>query len=504
MRQQNYDVSITNLTNEVSLKKQFIIFFIISQQLVLFSQTKLDIEVNKLKADASLQHASWSVCVMPTKKDSVIYEYNSEKSLIPASTFKTLTTGAALSILGSGFKFETKIKYDGLLDIMTGTLHGNIYIIGGGDPTLDSKYFKTKNDTTSTTDIWAAILKGKGIRKVTGQVIADASIFEENTIPSQWIWSDIGNYFGAGAAGLSYHDNSYTLYLQSSNTGTKTKINKSTPYIPNLKITNNVIANGKKDSAYIYGAPYSFHRIMEGSIPPNRNNFKVKGSIPDPALYCAQSLTASLKKFGVTVTSNAITVRQLKQNNAYTKKTLKPLYTHYSPTLSKVVYWCNVKSINLYAENLLKYLAYKKSGLGTEQVGTQVIADFWKGKGVNTGGLNVYDGSGLSRANTITTKTQTQILRTIANSKSYYSFNASLPIAGKSGSMRRLCKGSAAENNLRAKSGYLTNVRAYTGYVTSKKGEQLCFSIIVNNYSCSPYQMKLKIEKLLVALAEIE
>ena len=115
------------------------------------------------------------------------------------------------------------------------------------------------------------------------------------------------------------------------------------------------------------------------------------------------------------------------------------------------------------------------------------------------------DGCGLSRFNVINTKQLSQILRVITKDSSLYKrFSNSLPIAGKSGSLGRLCKGTLAENNLRAKSGYMTRVRSYAGYVTNKKGRLLSFAIIVNNYDCTPTVMKDKMEKLMIALAELE
>lgn len=468
------------------------------------STSKLIATIENLKKDNALKHASWSICVMNTKKDSAIAEYNSNISLVPASTLKIVTTGAALSILGSDFKFETKIQYDGVLDTVTGLLKGNLYILGGGDPTLESEYFKNKKDSLSTTEKWAAILKSKGIKKIDGAVIGDAGIFEDNMVPSQWIWGDLGNYFGAGACGLTYHDNKYTLYFKSGAAGAKTSINKILPDVTGLQLINNVSSGGNDDNAFIYGSPYSNYRFVQGTIPANKNNYEVEGSIPDPALFCAQALERSLKAIGITVSEKATTVRVLKEANEYSEANKRTLYTNYSPTLDKIVYWTNLKSINLYAEHLLKYISYKKTNFGCESQGTEIVSNFWKNKGVDVSGFFMNDGCGLARANVITTKTETQILRLMVKDKNFNAFYNSLPLAGKSGSLGGLCEGTCAENNLRAKSGYITRARGYAGYVKNKKGELLCFSVLVNNYDCTPTEMKLKLEKLLIAIAETE
>jgi D-alanyl-D-alanine carboxypeptidase/D-alanyl-D-alanine-endopeptidase (penicillin-binding protein 4) len=181
------------------------------------------------------------------------------------------------------------------------------------------------------------------------------------------------------------------------------------------------------------------------------------------------------------------------------------IYTHISPKLSKIVYFTNTKSNNHYAESLLKTIGAVKSGKqGSTENGIEAVINFWKYRGVDVSGLHMEDGSGLSRANTITTKMQATVLSKIyRDSTIYTSFNASLPIAGKNGSMINLCKGTFAENNMRAKTGYINRARGYCGYVKTKSGKELAFSVLFNNYDCSPKDMKLKIEKLLVALVDL-
>jgi D-alanyl-D-alanine carboxypeptidase/D-alanyl-D-alanine-endopeptidase (penicillin-binding protein 4) len=488
------------------MRKQLLIFlsFLLFISFGYSQNSKLNTAIENLKKDDALKHAVWSVCVMDTKKDSAITEYNSAISLTPASTMKIVTTGAALSILGSDFKFETKIQYDGILDTVTGILKGNLYIVGGGDPTLESEFFKDKKDSTTIVQKWAKLLKAKGIKKIEGAVIGDASIFEDNMLPSQWIWGDIGNYFGAGASGLTYHDNKYTIFLKSGIAGSQTTINKIVPNIPEMQISSSVTSGGSDDNAFIYGGIYSNFRMAQGTIPANKNNYEVDGSIPDPALFCAQELENALKEINISVAGKANTIRALKELSDYSVTTKKTIFSSYSPTLDKIVYWTNLKSLNLYAEHLLKYLCYKKIGIGRENEGTMIITNFWKDKGVDVGGFFMNDGCGLARANVITTKTETQVLRLMTLDKNYKAFYESLPVAGKSGSMGSLCEGTCAENNMRAKTGYITRARGYAGYVKNKKGELLCFSLLANNYDCTPTEMKMKLEKILVAIAESE
>jgi D-alanyl-D-alanine carboxypeptidase/D-alanyl-D-alanine-endopeptidase (penicillin-binding protein 4) len=469
---------------------------------LLSNSQSLNKEIEVLKKDVALKHATWSIYVVNSKTDSVVADFNSNTSLIPASTLKIVTTGAALGMLGSDHIFKTQLQYDGTFDTITGILKGNLYIVGGGDPTLESSYFREKKDTLSTIEKWALILKAKGIKKIDGALVGDAEIFEDNSIPSQWIWGDIGNYFGAGASGLSYHDNKYIVTFKSGSVGSKTTINSIQPSMEGLQFVNNVTAGGNDDSAFIYGSPYSFYRKAEGTIPPNKKNYEVEGSIPDPALSCAQALESALKKLNVVITQKATTAKKLKESDLYSTSNRKNIHANYSPTLDKIVYWTNMKSINLYAEHLLKFMSYRKTGVGSESRGTQVVIDYWKDRGVDVSGFSMADGCGLSRANIITTKTETQILCKMIKDKNFDVFYKSFPIAGKSGSLGSLCEGTFAENNLRAKSGYINMARSYAGYVKNRKGDLLCFSVIANNYECSATEMKKKLERLLIAIAE--
>jgi D-alanyl-D-alanine carboxypeptidase/D-alanyl-D-alanine-endopeptidase (penicillin-binding protein 4) len=483
------------------MNKKGLLFCYFFLPLISYSQS-LNKEIENLKKDVALKHATWSIYVVNSKTDSVVADYNGNTSVIPASTMKIVTTGAALGMLGSDYVFKTQLQYDGTFDTITGIIKGNLYIVGGGDPTLESSYFKEKKDTLSTIEKWALILKAKGVRKIEGAIIGDAEIFEDNSIPSQWIWGDIGNYFGASASGLTYRDNKYIVNFKSGSVGSKTTINSIQPAMEGLQFINNVTAGGNDDSAFIYGSPYSFYRKAEGTIPANKKNYEVEGSIPDPALSCAQALESALKKLNVTIAQKATTAKKLKETNEYVTSNRKNIHANYSPTLDKIVYWTNMKSINLYAEHLLKFMSYRKTGFGSETRGIQLVTAYWKDRGVDVSGFSMTDGCGLARANVITTKTETQILCKMIKDKNFDVFYKSFPIAGKSGSLGSLCEGTFAENNLRAKSGYINMARGYAGYVKNRKGDLLCFSVIANNYECSPTEMKKKLERLLIAIAE--
>jgi D-alanyl-D-alanine carboxypeptidase/D-alanyl-D-alanine-endopeptidase (penicillin-binding protein 4) len=443
------------------------------------------------KTDKDLKGASIGFCVMDVKTSEVIQESNSKQQLIPASTLKIVTTTAALHLLGNNFRYSTKLMYSGTLNA-SGSLNGDLIIVGSGDPTLQSEKF----GAGSVTDFWAQKLKEKGIKEVKGAIIGDASCFERS-IADDWIWADIGNYFGAVPCGLSYRDNKFKIVFNTGTNGSRTSIQKTEPNYLEIKyvLKNEVTSKGSEDEAYVYGDPFGFEKIIKGTLPTNKLNYEVEAALPDPALLCAEHLYNSLNKIGILCQKNKITSRYEKADSI----TLNLLFTHYSPTLDKIIYHTNLSSNNLYCESLLKTL-----GKGSSAKGIEVIKKHFTERGLDIDQLYMVDGSGLSRANTITPLFEAQLLSKIyKDSTCFRIIHNSLPIAGKNGSMSNIGKGTFIENNLHAKTGYVKRCRAYCGYVKTKAGKDLAFSVVFNNYNCTAREAKLKLEKFLVGLSDL-
>ncbi|HEY1040155.1 MAG TPA: D-alanyl-D-alanine carboxypeptidase/D-alanyl-D-alanine-endopeptidase [Bacteroidia bacterium] len=480
-----------------------LVFIFLFISLTLAAQEKAGVDkINAILAeyngDPQLKPAIVSFCVLNAKTGDQLIENNSKLAMTPASTLKIITTSAALGMVGAGYRYETKLMVDGIFDSVTGLLTGNLVIKGSGDPTLNSEYFKKKDDATDLVDEWAAALKAKGVKKITGKIVADNTCFDNN-VPGNWIWSDMGNYFGAPPNGLSYNDNKIKLYFKTgTKSGDSTQLVKQIPEVPGLVFINKITTGGKDDNAYVYGAPKQNERLMTGTLPPNKSAYEVEIAMPDPAWYCAYALDKALGKAGIeTFNRTEVASNPLKQE-------MQLLYTHKSPVLSSIVYQTNLHSNNLFAETLLKTIALKKNGYGSLYAAIDMVLNYWKGRGVDVEGFYMSDGSGLSRSNGISTFQQATILSKIYRDPNMYkTFNSSLPVAGKTGSLASLCKGSFAENNMRAKSGYITRARGYAGYVKTKAGTELAFSVLFNNYNCSPTEAKLKIEKFLEALVEL-
>lgn len=486
----------------MSLKRFSLTSYLCVLTLCALPQKSIEDILKSYQADKDLQHAQISFCIMEAVTGKTLKEYQSEMAMIPASTLKIITTSAALGILGKNYTYKTNFYLTESPDAATGNYSGDILIKGSGDPSFNSSYFYSSDSLFFGAFIKK--LKGRGIKTIKGTIKADASCFD-NSIPGTWIWSDIGNYFGAGANGLSYRDNKFSLFYSTAEAGSAASLEKIRPgyFEKNMSVQSSVKAYGSEDDAFVYGDPNGYTRKVSGTIPPNQKSYEVEAQMPEPALYFGSSLITELNKHALIAKDSKVQVNETPGTYVYKPELL--VHTHVSPPLEKIVFYTNTKSNNHYAESLLKTMGAVKTGKqGTTANGIDAVEAYWKERGVDVSGLHMSDGSGLSRANTVTTKLQATILSKISrDSLLYPAFNASLPVAGKNGSMASLCKGSFAENNMRAKTGYINRARGYCGYVKTKSGKELAFSVLFNNYDCSPKEAKLKIEKLLVALVDL-
>lgn len=469
------------------------------------SQTTAAIRLalQKMTADKDLKNASIGFYALDLDSNKFIGGLASNRSLVPASTMKLVTTATALEMLGPNKRFLTRIKYTGKIDSNC-VLNGNIYIDGGGDPCLGSQRFPKQY--ANFIGKWANAIANMGIDSINGRVIGDATIFSEQMIPSTWIWADLGNYYGAGPCGLSIYENKCNVEFSSFKKGDSTDITCVYPFIPNLKFDNHVKGMlTHKDLSYILGAPYQENRIFKGGIPVNKQNFMVKGSVPDPAYLAAFELDMELRSLGIRLANPSTTIRKMKNKGfADVKKKRRTIMTTWSPKLIDIINLTNMNSINLYAEHLMNQIGVSKYKSGDTGSGTQATTLFWKDKDLDVDGFYVNDGSGLSRFNSITAKQLVGILKYMNESEHKEMFFKSLPVAGKSGTMRNFGKGTAAHGKVSAKSGTMTRVKSYAGYVTTKNKRKIAFAIIANNYNCSSFQMKKKMEKIIIKLAELE
>jgi D-alanyl-D-alanine carboxypeptidase/D-alanyl-D-alanine-endopeptidase (penicillin-binding protein 4) len=465
--------------------------------LKLFSQNSIQKAIKNFTSDSDLKFSSVSFYAIDIDKNEVLASYNPDLSLITASTMKAITTGTALAVLGKDFKFETVLEYDG--NIVDGVLQGNLYIKGYGDPSLGSSFMEKAISLTLLSTEFSAALKKAGIKSIKGNVVGDASYYEYATTVPSWQWMDTGNHFGAGVMGLNLHDNLYFLnFQQVPSLGARPKIKSVSPE-QRLKFYNEVSSADRNsgDNSYIFAAPFGSEAWIRGTIPAGNSVFSIMGAITDPELFTADWLFISLEKNGLKISGKAESQRNLKATASR-----KKIHTHYSPALSELLKHTNENSRNLYCESYVKAIGKKLKNDGSLDAGIAAILEFWRSRGIETGGLYMEDGSGLSARNGVSAKIMSEIMRKMyVDSKSFPDFKNMLAISGKTGTFKNLGKGSLLENNLRGKGGSMSRVRSYTGYITTKSKRNVAFSVIVNNYNCSGSAIKQRLETLMLSIA---
>lgn len=449
-----------------------------------------------------MRGASFSLVVKDVQEGRTVYSYDTDRLQSPASVLKTVATATALEILGEDYRYPTTLEYDGILE--NGTLEGNLYIKGSGDPSLGSSHFAPGQNKFLST--WIAALQKAGIKHITGSVISDESIFDTEGVSIKWLREDMGNYYAPGSYGISIFDNMYKLSLQTGAAGTRPVLKGTEPDIPFIRFKNYLkAAPVSSDSAYIIGAPLDDVRYLYGVLSANREAYVLKGDIPDPALYLARYLTDQLQQKGIRVDGSPSCYRIEVEENRWKKGERKEIVTTYSPTLREIASICNHVSHNLYADALVKTVGLQYKPRRNEMIssfgrGVQVVKEYWEKKGLDVFPLRMNDGSGLAPADKVSAGFMGELLVYMATESAVSdAFIASLPQAGIEGSVRNFLKGSKLQGKAHLKSGGITGVRSYAGYIT-KDGRTYAVAVFSNNYSCPMSRMTRALEKLLLQL----
>jgi len=460
----------------------YILHFTLSAQTI---SQKLQKAYQQFESDSQLRHAISSLYVINAKTGEVLFDKNSQIGLSPASTQKILTAAAAFDLLGKDYRYRTELGYDGKVE--NGILEGNLCIVGYGDPTLGSWRYPATMDTIILNRWLGAVQKLK-VKKIDGDIVAVDNKFETQTTPGGWIWEDIGNYYGAGVSALNWHENQYDMKLRPGHKeGDSVEIISTHPKLDYNYLVNELRTGpkGSGDNAYIYLPPYGYNGFVRGTVPLGEQSFIISGSFQLPYAYPVIFLANKLNETGIKISDNE--PKTSTAFAAYHKKMPLPdqiLDTHYSPSLDSIVYWFLQKSINLYGEALIKTLAYEKKGFGATDTGIVILKDFWKQKGLDDHELNIYDGSGLSPLNRVTTHAQVEILK-YAKERPWFPF---------------FLKALPEYNKMKMKSGSISDVKGFCGYHTSGDGAQYIFSFLVNNYNGTSSEVVKKMYQVLDCL----
>ncbi|HKY26361.1 MAG TPA: D-alanyl-D-alanine carboxypeptidase/D-alanyl-D-alanine-endopeptidase [Pyrinomonadaceae bacterium] len=469
-----------------------------------------------------------------------LFEQNAVKLLRPASNLKLYTVATALDRLSPDYRFNTSVYAANRPDA-AGILHGDLTIYGRGDPTIAARF--SNGDYFQRINELAARIAATGLKRVEGDLVGDETYFIGPKYGSGWNWEDLQWWYGAEVSSLTINDNALDLSIKPGPSAGSPAIITTGPPDPLLTIVNRVTTGPKSSRREL-----AVHRDLNadtlelyGSIPLDDSGYTRAIGISHPSLLFIYLLRTALAQRGVTITGKSRTVPAPAYANAsLTANPTGPIEiaSLQSPPLSVVAAETLKRSQNLYTELILRTLGKavppppastsssansssirpaNASSTGaaepqitatvqptprtSEEGGLEVVKTFLKEAGASSDVLSLDDGSGLSRNNMVTAEATVQLLIYMNRHRYATAFRDALPIAGVDGTLRGRMRGTLAANNVRAKTGTLSSAASLAGYVTTAAGENLVFSIIVNNYPSDVDPPTVCIDPIMVLLA---
>ncbi len=488
-----------------------------------YAQWPLQDIAQALVDDPVFSHASVGIKAV-TGAGDVLASVGEEKMLVPASNMKLISTGAALYSLGPEYRFTTNLAYDG--HISDGVLHGNLYIIGGADPVLGSK------DTLSTalTDVfesWEKALRRTGIRRIEGRIIGDGRWLDGPSEEPTWLWNDLGTYYGTGVTGLMFYENMMSFSVSPGPAiGSPVSIE---PYYPSCSWMTFIYegttgGKGTGDRLYMYTSEFAPVAAIRGTFGVDRGKKRVDCSNKFPEYTCAVYFKNHLSRKGIQCSDGAADFKLRKEwlegktpgyGTGADEDSLKVIDTFYSPSLRRIVFKTNHESNNLCAETLLRTLGKENTGSSCYDSSYVALGKVLKKMHIGSSGLNIQDGSGLSRQNLVSADFFCRFLGAMMDTPCFEDFLWSLPVPGGNGSLSYNMKRypEALRNRIRVKSGSMNGVRCYSGYILPSdyvtgspltqeiRDRIVVFSIMTGNCVSPSWKVRPMLDRLMAEMA---
>jgi len=427
----------------------------------------------------------WGVQVVSLASGRVWFEHEPRRLMSPASNSKLFAGALALDVLGAEYRIRTPVL-GGTAPTADGTLAGDLFIAGRGDPTWRVR--GTNRPFASIFTPVVDVLRRAGVRRIAGDVVADATWFHQPPQGSGWTVDDLNDWYGAELSGVSLEQN----YAELSLTPAPAPGGEVSLAWRQLDAGLEVIARLRTGAADT-PAQVVVRRLLGesrvhlwGSVPAGGRSELVNVTVPRPAEWYAAALRSALQREGIAVAGRARAARWPDPSPVPAGAVKIGELT--SPPLRELVADFMKPSQNLETDLIFGHLGETRRGTGTsahrtgEALALEALREFLGRAGVDPEEVRFEEGSGLSRNNLLTARATVGLLTAMARHPAARDFEASLPVAGRDGTLRTRLRGTAAEGNVSAKTGTLRYANAISGYVSTAGGERLAFALLLNRH----------------------
>lgn len=441
--------------------------FILVRFSFLYSNQEL---LNQIEKNTIFSHVHWGACIIAEDDSEMLFSHNSHKLFIPASITKLFTAFAALETLRPTYQFKTTVCAD---NVAGGIVNGNLYLVGGGDPSLDTQRLKEL----------ARQVYERGIRQIYGNVIANDSFFLKTDLPTHGEWEDLVMDYATELSALNVNHNYIIIKISPGrNQGSLAKVvveqDVNYCHIQNLVVTSEA---STKPNITVERTFNTNQIQIQGNMPLGQPTMKIKVAIHDPKEYAKQIFIAQLKHLGIIVEGHVTENKPLGK--------LQEVGSTKSPQLHAIVTKMNKFSDNLYAEMLFRAMGKSPT-----------ISSMMSRVGFKTHEYNIFDGAGLTRHSLLSPFMTVKLLAYARNSASGDIFQASLPVGGIDGTLENRFKQTTFGHTILAKTGSMSGLSNLAGYAKTASGRKVIFAIFINNSTAAASTIALALDDALLLL----